>query len=91
MNGSQLFFLFGCLFLRARLIVMQMARCPLPHSPHFAPLPLANNSRPRLAAAWQNSPAFLPLYISAMTFLIFRRATCTWPTNSRAKLHPIEI
>lgn len=59
--------------------------------PPFAPLPLANNSQPCLAAAWQNSQTFLPLYISAMTFVIFWRETCTWPTNLHAKIQPIEI
>lgn len=71
MNGSQLCVCGFFFFLRARLIIMQMACCPHPHSPHLAPLALANNSQPRLASAWHNSPAFLPLYISAMTFVIF--------------------
>lgn len=64
MNRSQMFFK-----KKAKLIVMQMAQCPSP--PPLCPLPHANNTQPCLATAWHHSPAFLPLYISAMTFVIF--------------------
>lgn len=60
-------------------------------TPQLAPLPLANSSQPCLAGAWQTSPICLPLYIPAMTFVIFRRVTCTWPATMHAKFWPIEI
>lgn len=81
------------LFKEKKKLGWSLCKCHTAHipPPPFAPLPLANNSQPCLAAAWQNSQTFLPLYISAMTFVIFWRETCTWPTNLHAKIQPIEI